>query len=109
MTLHHAEPPWEYLCTASDESLRGFELARLNLASNLRKQVAGLVDLWVEETAAALLARWMLEHRALLADSADFLPEAIEPQTTASRARAPTLAEPASPRRTGTCGAADAA
>ncbi len=60
--------PWEYLCQASQPSLQSFELTRLAHASNLRKEIAALVDEWMEETAAALLARWLLEHWEVIRD-----------------------------------------
>ncbi len=60
--------PWEYLCQASQPSLQSFELTRLNHASNLRKEIAALVDEWMEETAAAMLARWLLEHWEVVRD-----------------------------------------
>ena len=62
--------PWEYLCQASQPSLQSFELTRLNHAANLRKEIAALVDEWMEETAAAMLARWLLEHWSLVRGSA---------------------------------------
>ena len=54
--------PWEYLRQASIRSLESFELSRLSHAANLRKEIAALVDEWLEETASALLARWLLQH-----------------------------------------------
>ena len=54
--------PWEYLRKASVPSLESFELSRLSHAANLRKEIAALVDQWLEETASALLARWLLQH-----------------------------------------------
>ncbi len=62
--------PWEYLCQASQPSLQSFELTRLNHAANLRKEIAALVDEWMEETAAAMLARWLREHWNLVRGSA---------------------------------------
>lgn len=59
-------PPWEFLHHASETSLRCYELSRLNLAANLRKEIAALLDQWLEETASSMLARWLLEHRELL-------------------------------------------
>jgi hypothetical protein len=41
-------------------------LSRLNHAANLRRQVAVILDQWVEENSQALLARWVREGRALL-------------------------------------------
>jgi hypothetical protein len=46
--------------------LQSFELARLNHAANLKREIAALIDQWLEETAEAMLARWMLEHHGSL-------------------------------------------
>ena len=62
MTTRVIRPPWEYLRQATEPSLQSYELSRLNHAANLRKQIAALIDQWLEETADALLARWLLEH-----------------------------------------------
>ncbi len=59
-------PPWQYLQRASEPSLQSYELTRLNHAANLRKEIAVLVDEWIESKAYALLARWLLEHWAEL-------------------------------------------
>jgi len=63
MPIHKTEPPWEFLLSASQNSLQSFELSRLNHAANLRKEIAQLLDSWLEETAAAMLARWLMEQR----------------------------------------------
>src|SRR6185312_12655269 len=55
-------PSLEYLYTASRSSLQSFELAHLNHAANLRREIAVLMDQWIEETAEAMLARCMLDH-----------------------------------------------
>jgi len=62
MTFKRMDPPRDYLSTASDASLQSFELSRLNLAANLRREIGALLDKWLEETAEAMLARWLLEH-----------------------------------------------
>ena len=56
-------PPWEFLLSASRNSLQSYELSRLGHASNLRKEISALVDQWVEENSSAMLARWLMEHR----------------------------------------------
>ena len=66
MAIDHVSPPWQYLQRASEPSLQSYELTRLNQAANLRKEIAVLVDEWIESNAYALLARWLLEHRAQL-------------------------------------------
>ena len=55
-------PPWEFLLSVSRSSLQSFELSRLSHASNLRKEIVALLDEWVEENAAGMLARWLLEQ-----------------------------------------------
>jgi hypothetical protein len=62
MPIHKTEPPWEFLLSASQNSLQSFELSRLNHAANLRKEIAQLLDSWLEET-AAMLARWLIEQQ----------------------------------------------
>jgi len=69
--------PWEYLRHASVRSLESYELAHLGLAANLRKEIASLVDQWVEETANALVARWLLEHWKQLHASAESSPVSL--------------------------------
>ena len=56
-------PQWEFLLSASRNSLQSYELSRLSHASNLRKEIAALVDQWIEENSSAMLARWLMEHR----------------------------------------------
>jgi hypothetical protein len=57
------QPPWEFLLSASRPSLQTYELSRLSHASNLRKEIAALLDQWMEENSAAMLARWLIEQR----------------------------------------------
>jgi hypothetical protein len=56
-------PPLDYLREASNASLESFELARLNHAANLRREIGLLIDQWIKETSEAMLARWMLDNR----------------------------------------------
>jgi len=70
MSITRIVPPIDYLRSASDSSLQSFELARLNHAANLRREIAVLIDQWLEETAEAMLARWMLEHHGSLREPA---------------------------------------
>ncbi|SRR5712692_3786345 len=55
MTPHQDNFPWEYLRNASVRSLESFELTRLSHAANLRKEIASLVDEWVDESANAMI------------------------------------------------------
>jgi len=63
VTKYRTQPPWEFLLTASRNTLQSYEISRLNLAANLRKEIASLLDQWMEENSAALLARWLMEQR----------------------------------------------
>jgi hypothetical protein len=69
MSLRRMSPPIDYLGSASRASLESFELSRLNHAANVRREIAALIDEWIEETAEAMLARWMLEHHSILHQS----------------------------------------
>jgi hypothetical protein len=63
LTRHSTPPPWDFLLSASHTSLQSYELSRLNHAANLRKEIVQLVNNWVEENSAAMLARWLMDHR----------------------------------------------
>jgi hypothetical protein len=61
--------------------LQSYELSRLSHAANLRKEIGALLDLWMEENSAAMLARWLMEQRErppqMLEDASagEFLPK----------------------------------
>jgi hypothetical protein len=63
VTVSRTQPPWEFLLTASRNTLQSYELSRLSHAANLRKEIASLLDQWMDENAAAMLARWLMEQR----------------------------------------------
>jgi len=63
MTSCKISPPWQFLLSASKNSLQSYELSRLGHAANLRKEITALVDQWVEENSSAMLARWLIENR----------------------------------------------
>ena len=63
MNHYKTEPPWKFLVSASRNSLQSYELSRLSHAANLRKEIGALLDLWLEENSAAMLARWLMEQR----------------------------------------------
>ncbi|HSC44896.1 MAG TPA: hypothetical protein VLC94_03655 [Candidatus Acidoferrum sp.] len=63
MPSSRTSPPWEFLLSASRNSLQSYELSRLGLVSSLRKEIVALVDQWVEENSSAMLARWLMENR----------------------------------------------
>jgi hypothetical protein len=70
MTRTRLVPPAEYLRTASQSSLQNFELAKLNRAANLRREIAALIDQWLQEASEALLARYMIDHQDSLREPA---------------------------------------
>ena len=59
MNHYKTQPPWEFLLSASRNSLQSYELSRLG---DLRKEIGALLDLWMEENSAAMLARWLMEQ-----------------------------------------------
>ena len=63
MPCSPTQPPWEFLLSASRNSLQSYELSRLAHAANLRKEIGALLDQWMEENACAMLARWLIEQR----------------------------------------------
>ena len=69
MPIRRPDPPLDYLHSASVSSLESYELSRLAHAANLRREIATLLDQWVEETVHAQMARWVLEDRALQQNS----------------------------------------
>jgi len=71
VTRYRTQPPWEFLLSASRNSLQSYELTRLNHAANLRKEIGALLDQWLEENASAMLARWLMEQREHPAHSMD--------------------------------------
>jgi len=83
--------PTDYLHTASNASLESFELTRLNHAANLRREIATLIDQWIDETVQARLARCILEERALKRSPAHREPLAPERQLPFEAPEAPEL------------------
>ena len=65
---YRTQPPWEFLLSASRNSLQSYELSRLSHAANLRKEITQLLDSWLEENTAAMLARWLMEQRGRSAE-----------------------------------------
>lgn len=98
MTVRSPQPPWEFLLSASKNSLQSYELSRLAHASNLRKEIAALIDQWMEENAAAMLARWLLEQRERAARAPEVLSAGNSPQNGAHSASDNFLADRATPQ-----------
>lgn len=63
MPCSKTQPPWEFLLSASRNSLQSYELSRLSHAANLRKEIGALLDQWLEENACAMAARWLIEQQ----------------------------------------------
>ena len=74
MTNYRTQPPWEFLLTASRNTLHSYELSRLAHASNLRKEISSLLDQWLDENANAMVARWLIEQRERTVHAADAQP-----------------------------------
>jgi hypothetical protein len=101
MGTRRVTPPWDYLQQASIASLESFELSRLNHAANLRKEIAALLEQWIEEAAEALLARWLRENHKSAQEASqplDILPEICKPALTAPPAE-PMAVRPHPPER----------
>src|ERR1700736_6254896 len=60
---YKTQPPWEFLLSASRNSLQSYELSRLSHAAILRKESTQLLDSWLEENTAAMWARWLMQQR----------------------------------------------
>jgi hypothetical protein len=86
VTNCRTQPPWEFLFTASSNTLHSYELSRLGHAANLRKEINSLLDQWIDENANAMVARVLLELRERNLRTAD-LP-AAQTQTASGLAPA---------------------
>jgi hypothetical protein len=86
MNSCRVSPPWEFLLSASRNSLQSYELSRLSHASNLRKEIAALIDQWVEENTCAMLARWLMEHRERETQVTEAVVGAAQPAVAAATA-----------------------
>jgi hypothetical protein len=56
------EVNWEFLLASSKSTLQAYEQSRLNFATNVRKEIEQLIQVWVDESSSALLARWLIER-----------------------------------------------
>lgn len=72
-------PSLDFLLESSLHSLQDLELSTLARSSNVGKGVKVEMEEWVEQLAAAMLARWMIENReALLRAAASRNPVQLE-------------------------------
>ena len=86
MNQYRTQPPWEFLLTASRTSLQSYELSRLSHVANLRKEIFQLLESWIDENSAAMLARWLLEHRQRPAPPAATQETDVLPDVSAANA-----------------------
>jgi hypothetical protein len=63
---NQSNPPWDFLLSASRTSLQSYELSRLSHAANVRKEIGQLLDVYLEESSNAMVARWLMEQRESL-------------------------------------------
>ncbi len=75
------DPPLEYLRELSESGLRRFEIARLNHAANLRKEMLHVMNNWLENVAEAMLARWLIENMERLRGIGDTPQEALDAES----------------------------
>jgi hypothetical protein len=103
MSTRSSQPPWEFLLSASKNSLQSFELSRLSNAANLRKEIGALLDQWMADQASATVARLLLQERERAARGADPVSGHAEPDPAAQTVSDNFLADRAVPRgRNGT-------
>jgi hypothetical protein len=74
VTTRSTQPPWEFLLSASKDSLQNFELSRLSHAANIRKEIGALLDQWMDDHTNATLARLLLQERERSAREPDLRP-----------------------------------
>jgi hypothetical protein len=63
VTTRSTQPPWEFLLSASKNSLQSFELSRLSHAADIRNEIGALLDQWMDDHTNATLARLLLQER----------------------------------------------
>ncbi len=63
------QPPFEYLASASQTCLEGFEIARLNQVACVRNEIQKALEDWVAAEADARLARWFIDRHSLQSET----------------------------------------
>jgi hypothetical protein len=58
-----SQPPWDFLLSATRNSLQSYELSRLNFAANIGKEIKQLLDTYIEESSNARVARLLMEQK----------------------------------------------
>jgi len=59
---------FKFLLDSSNEVIGEYELSRLNLAANLRKEMRAVVEQILDALVEARLARWLRDNRQALCD-----------------------------------------
>ena len=83
MSKFRTQAPWEFLLSASRNTLQSYELSRFGHAANLRKEMTALLDQYLEESTAANLARWLIEQRQRATTASTTPRRPIPPHPTA--------------------------
>lgn len=97
--------PVSFLFESSSITVSEYELSRLNLAANLKKQVRVMLDQIVDSMVEAEFARWMTENREELRGTID----ALHLREKVVQARRDSGTEVKSKLRSADCFSADAA
>jgi hypothetical protein len=77
--------PSDYILTSSNTTLESLELARMNAASNLRKELHDVVEEWVEAEVQARMARWVRQRGQLERTATNIAPPAIADSSAQSQ------------------------
>jgi hypothetical protein len=86
--------PWDFFHDASIAALESYELSRLNSSANLRRQIAALLDQWVDDNSHALLAHWVRDQRTRLNRTSRIPPSSDSPPQTVLPFDHPATPEP---------------
>jgi hypothetical protein len=91
------------LAECSKPTLESIELARLNRAADLRKEMQEVTDEWIEAQAEARLARWLIENQIIHAphavDTATALHDSSDPPSLVLQRTIPSHPQPLRGRR----------
>jgi len=101
---YYTQPPWEFLLTASRNTLQSYELSRLAHAANLRKELGALLDQYLEENTAAMLARWLMDQRERTVLGEETASAPATPENKGRRASDNFLGDRIVPPRASVCG-----
>jgi hypothetical protein len=97
--MRDTQPLLDYIATSSEAALESMELARLNQASNFRKQLREILDDWIDAEVDAKMVRWVLECRRAQ-DSDPVVQKHLPEQAPTQQLALPFVASRASSTRT---------